>query len=99
MTASHPAIRFRPRLAGSTWSSRPEPGSEAPDQCLRTRAVRALHRVGFVFNRQKGSHMVLRRENPRARVVVPDHKQIRPATLRRILNQAGLTVEQLHELL
>jgi len=51
------------------------------------------------FNRQKGSHMVLRREIPHARVVVPNHKQIRPGTLRQILNEAGLTVEQLLELL
>jgi predicted RNA binding protein YcfA (HicA-like mRNA interferase family) len=61
--------------------------------------VRALQRVGFIVNRQKGSHIVLRRENPFARVVVPDHKQIRLGTLRQILNEAGLTVEQLLELL
>jgi predicted RNA binding protein YcfA (HicA-like mRNA interferase family) len=61
--------------------------------------VRALQRAGFVFNRQKGSHMILGRENPRARVVVPNHKQIRPGTLRQILNEAGLTAEQLLELL
>ena len=61
--------------------------------------VKALQRVGFVVNRQKGSHIVLRRENPFARVVVPDHKQIRLGTLRQILNEAGLSVEQLLELL
>ena len=61
--------------------------------------VRAHQRAGFVFNRQKGSHMVLRREDPRSRVVVPNHKQIRPGTLHQILNEAGLTVEQLLELL
>jgi predicted RNA binding protein YcfA (HicA-like mRNA interferase family) len=34
----------------------------------------ALERIGFVFRRQKGSHMMLRRDQPCARVVVPDHK-------------------------
>jgi len=60
--------------------------------------VKVLQRVGFVVNRQRGSHIVLRRGDPYARVVVPDHKQIRPGTLRQILTEAGLTVEQLLEL-
>jgi predicted RNA binding protein YcfA (HicA-like mRNA interferase family) len=57
--------------------------------------VRALLRVGFVVNRQRGSHIILRRESPYARVVVPDHKRVRPGTLRQILHEAGMTVEQL----
>ena len=60
--------------------------------------VRALLRIGFVVNRQRGSHIVLRRDSPYARVVVPDHKRIRPGTLRQILTEADLTVEQLLEL-
>ena len=57
--------------------------------------VTILRRVGFVVNRQRGSHIVMRREDPYARVVVPDHKHVRHGTLRQILNEAGLTVEQL----
>ncbi|MGD0772412.1 MAG: type II toxin-antitoxin system HicA family toxin [Candidatus Solibacter sp.] len=60
--------------------------------------VKVLLRVGFVVNRQRGSHIILRRGSPYARVVVPDHKQVRPGTLRQILNEAGVTVEQLLEL-
>lgn len=60
--------------------------------------VKVLLRVGFVVSRQRGSHIILRRGDPYARVVVPDHKQVRPGTLRQILNQAGITVEQLLEL-
>ncbi|HEY1340058.1 MAG TPA: type II toxin-antitoxin system HicA family toxin [Bryobacteraceae bacterium] len=60
--------------------------------------VKILGRIGFVVNRQKGSHIVLRRADPYARVVVPDHKRVRPGTLRQILNEAGLTVEQLIKL-
>ncbi|MDB5332450.1 MAG: YcfA family protein [Phycisphaerales bacterium] len=59
----------------------------------------ALERVGFVFRRQKGSHMVLRRDDPYARAVIPDHKQIRAGTLRSILVEAGLSTEQLLKLL
>ena len=32
--------------------------------------AKLLSKIGFVFQRQKGSHMVLRRESPFARVVV-----------------------------
>lgn len=70
-----------------------------PTDVSGKKLVKGLQRVGFVVNRQKGSHIVLRRENPYARVVVPDHKQIRPGTLRQILNEAGLSVDQLIELL
>lgn len=67
---------------------------------LSGRDVRsALERVGFIFRRQAGSHMMLRRDQPYARVVVPDHKQLRPGTLRRIIADANLTVEQFVELL
>ena len=60
---------------------------------------RVLEQVGFIYQRQKGSHMILRREDPYSRVVVPDHKTLRLGTLRQILNEAGLTVEQLIALL
>lgn len=67
---------------------------------LSGRDVRAaLERAGFVFRRQKGSHMVLRRDEPFARVIVPDHKQIRQGTLRRIVADAGFTVDQFLQLL
>jgi predicted RNA binding protein YcfA (HicA-like mRNA interferase family) len=61
--------------------------------------IRALEKVGFVVRRQRGSHIILHRSNPPARVVVPDHKNLRVGTLRTILNSAGLTVEELLELL
>ena len=60
---------------------------------------RAVQRVGFILARQRGSHMILRRDKPRARVVVPDHKAIRPGTLHQILKAADLTVDVLLRLL
>ena len=67
---------------------------------LSGRQVRAaLERAGFVFRRQRGSHMVLRRAAPYARVVVPDHKQVRQGTLRRIVSDAGLSVDEFTQLL
>jgi predicted RNA binding protein YcfA (HicA-like mRNA interferase family) len=67
---------------------------------LSGREVRmALERVGFVFRRQTGSHMILRREEPYSRVIVPDHRQLRQGTLRRIIADAGLTVAEFVRLL
>jgi predicted RNA binding protein YcfA (HicA-like mRNA interferase family) len=43
--------------------------------------------------------MILRREDPFARVIVPDHKALRPGTLRQILHEAGLGVDELLRLL
>jgi len=53
----------------------------------------ALGRVGFVVKRESGSHIVLRREDPFAQVVVPDHKELDRGTLRAILRHAGLSIE------
>ena len=60
---------------------------------------RALERIGFIYQRQKGSHMILRRDDPHSRVVIPDHKTLRPGTLRQILHEAGISIEQLKEIL
>jgi predicted RNA binding protein YcfA (HicA-like mRNA interferase family) len=37
--------------------------------------------------------MVMARQDPPCRVVVPDHKNVRVGTLRKIISQAGLTVD------
>ncbi|HTV47196.1 MAG TPA: type II toxin-antitoxin system HicA family toxin [Phycisphaerae bacterium] len=67
---------------------------------LSGREVRkAFERAGFIFRRQTGSHMILRRDEPYSRVVIPDHKQIRLGTLRRIIADAGFTIEQFMQLL
>jgi predicted RNA binding protein YcfA (HicA-like mRNA interferase family) len=62
--------------------------------------VGALESVGYVTDRQKGSHIVLRHtEPPYRRVTVPDHKEVAKGTLRAILRQVGLTPDELSDLL
>ena len=62
---------------------------------LAGRDVRAaLERLGFVFRRQKGSHMVMGRKDPPCRVVVPNHTTVKVGTLRKIISQAQLTTEE-----
>jgi predicted RNA binding protein YcfA (HicA-like mRNA interferase family) len=61
--------------------------------------VGALCRVGFRVKRQEGSHIVLRRDDPFAQIVVPDHKELDRGTLRAIIRSADLSVEEFIELL
>ena len=62
--------------------------------------VVALAKLGYKKDRQKGSHIVLRQvAYPHRRLVVPNHKEVAKGTLRAIIKQAGLTVEEFNELL
>ncbi len=62
--------------------------------------VAALLRIGYEKDRQKGSHIVLRQsEYPHRRIVVPDHREVAKGTLRAIIREAGLTVEEFTDLL
>ena len=57
--------------------------------------VRALEKLGFSVRRQQGSHIVMRRAEPFAQTVVPNHKQVDRGTLRAILRQTNLTLDEL----
>jgi predicted RNA binding protein YcfA (HicA-like mRNA interferase family) len=65
------------------------------------RLVRALRRAGFAELRQKGSHVSLEKRTPDKvfRTVVPLHQTLAKGTLSDILRQAGLSVEELVDLL
>jgi predicted RNA binding protein YcfA (HicA-like mRNA interferase family) len=58
-----------------------------------------LERVGFRIVRQKGSHMILRRETPPSLTIcVPDHKELKRETLKSILRCVHLTPAELDRL-
>ena len=61
--------------------------------------VKALEKAGFPFKRQVGSHMVLRRNDPFGQTVVPDHKELDRGTLRSILRQSEISIEDFIKLL
>jgi predicted RNA binding protein YcfA (HicA-like mRNA interferase family) len=61
--------------------------------------IRALEKTGFEVRRQEGSHIILRRSQPFAQVVVPDHKILDRGTLRAIIRHANLTIEEFTRLL
>ena len=59
-------------------------------------AVRALERLGFVQVRQRGSHVVLKKQTPAGAVgcAVPLHRELALGTLRGILKQAQVTLDE-----
>jgi|TARA_B100001964_G_C13650476_1_gene344501 predicted RNA binding protein YcfA (HicA-like mRNA interferase family) len=61
--------------------------------------VKALEKAGFYKKRQHGSHIILRRDDPFAQIVVPDHKELDRGTLRAIVRQANLSVDEFGTLL
>ncbi len=66
--------------------------------------IKALHKVGFEIARQRGSHVQLAKLDPEGKKTtfpVPVHagKTVKPGTLRGILRLAGLTSDELSELL
>jgi len=61
--------------------------------------IKALEKIGFEVYRQRGCHIVLVRKSPPAQTTIPNHKELDRGTLRAIIRQTGLTVEEFVELL
>ncbi|HKW29156.1 MAG TPA: type II toxin-antitoxin system HicA family toxin [Verrucomicrobiae bacterium] len=59
------------------------------------KVAKALERLGFVRQRQRGSHLVMHRGSDVC--VVPLHREGDQGTLRGVVRQAGLSPEQFVE--
>lgn len=64
------------------------------------KVVKILKRIGFLEDRQKGSHLILINPKTNTRTVVPIHagKTLKKFLVRAIINDAKLTVEEFLEL-
>jgi predicted RNA binding protein YcfA (HicA-like mRNA interferase family) len=60
--------------------------------------VGILMKAGFHEVRQQGSHIVIRKDNPFTQLVVPQHKELDRGTLRAIIRQSGLSLEEFNKL-
>jgi predicted RNA binding protein YcfA (HicA-like mRNA interferase family) len=68
-----------------------------PNDCIK-----ALEKAGFYVSRQKGSHVQMRRDEPQPARTVPvpiSKKPLPRGTLRSIIQQAGLTIDEFVALL
>jgi len=70
-----------------------------PSVC-RERIVQALEKAGFKLARVSGSHHIMRRPDGRG-TTVPVHKgrDVAKGTVRGILSDTGMTIEELQRLL
>ena len=63
-------------------------------------AAKALCRLGYEVDVREGSHVILRHsEPPHRRLSVPNHKELAKGTLRTLIRDAGLTVQEFLDLL
>ncbi len=61
------------------------------------KCVKVLEQFGFVVYRQRGSHVTLVRENPPNQTTVPLHKELDRGTLKAILRQSNIGVDEFTE--
>jgi len=59
--------------------------------------VRVFEEFGWNVARQKGSHIILVKDDNIVTLSVPDHKEVAKGTLRSLIRAAGLTVLEFNE--
>jgi predicted RNA binding protein YcfA (HicA-like mRNA interferase family) len=60
--------------------------------------VKALRRIGFVVDHQRGSHVFMHNLERNISVIVPLHKEIKKGTLNSIIKKVGITLDELNKL-
>lgn len=65
--------------------------------CKPSEVVSALKKRGFAFVSQRGSHM--KYSNGKRIVIIPDHSELAKGTLKSILEQADITLDDFLKLL
>ena len=68
-------------------------------QILGKKCIKALEKADFFIKRQKGSHIILCRNEPFAEVVIPNDRTLDKGTLRAIIRQVDLDVDEFVKLL
>lgn len=61
--------------------------------------IKALRRLGFIIDHQRGSHIFLHNIEINKTIIVPNHKEIKKGTLHQILKQSNLSIEELKNLI
>lgn len=55
--------------------------------------VKAFVKIGYVLWSRKGSHATLKNESTGQHITIPLHSELDPGTLRSIIREAGITVD------
>jgi len=60
-------------------------------------AIKAFRRLGWEVARQRGSHVTLVKRGSRLIITVPAHPELDRGTLRRLIRDAGVSVDEFLE--
>jgi predicted RNA binding protein YcfA (HicA-like mRNA interferase family) len=66
--------------------------------CSGAEAVRKFQKAGWSAVRQKGSHVMLAKPGYQWTLSIPQHSELGPGLLRKLIRQAELTIEEFNEL-
>lgn len=66
--------------------------------CSGAEAVRKFQKAGWIVARQKGSHVMMTKSGYQWTLSIPQHDELGPGLLRKLIRQAGLTIEEFNEL-
>ncbi len=61
--------------------------------------IKALRRIGYIIDHQRGSHIFLHNLKRNISVIVPNHKTLKKGTFNSIIKKVRITVEELKKLL
>ena len=68
-----------------------------PKLCSGSEAVRKFQKSGWISVRQKGSHVMMTKPGYQWTLSIPQHKELGPGLLRKLISQAGLTIEEFND--
>jgi predicted RNA binding protein YcfA (HicA-like mRNA interferase family) len=66
--------------------------------CSGIEAVRKFERAGWTVARQKGSHVMMTKPGYQYTLSIPQHRELGPGLLRKLLRQAGIATEEFNDL-
>ena len=66
--------------------------------CSGAEAVQKFRRVGWTVARQRGSHVMMVKSGYEYTLSIPQHEELGPGLLRKLIRQAGVTVEEFNRL-
>ena len=69
-----------------------------PKLCSGAEAVRKFQKAGWTTARQKGSHVMMTKPGYQYTLSIPQHKELGPGILRKLIRQADITAEEFDSL-
>ena len=73
--------------------------SPKPPLCSGRQVVKAFEKIGYSRVGQRGSHIKIRNDKTEITLIIPDHREVDRWTLKGILKDAEISIEEFIKLL